>query len=110
MTEIVQPLVSFNINVRTIYPGLNVPSFDVQIGTGTILPTVTSQNQQWILQSHTAAGDDAFANILGAWGMVHSLLDPLIQGPNHILVFQETLFVGGDELRWRERARPCSKP
>ena len=95
MTEIVQPLVAFNPNARTLYPGLNQTGFDIQFGTGAFLPNTTPTGvlQQWLLVRHTAAGDDLFGNILGAWGMVHSLLDPLIQGPNHILVFQENIFV-----------------
>ena len=95
MTEIVQPLVAFNPNARTLYPGLNQVGFDTQFGTGSFLPNITPAGvlQQWLLVRHTAAGDDVFGNILGAWGIVHSLLDPVIQGPNHILVFQETIFV-----------------
>lgn len=95
MTEIVQPLVAFNPNARTLYPGLSQTGFDIQFGTGSFLPNITPAGvlQQWLLVRHTAAGDDVFGNILGAWGIVHTLLDPLIQGPNHILVFQETIFV-----------------
>jgi hypothetical protein len=93
MTEVVQPLITHSTNQRTMYPGLDVTGFDTQIGTGASLINITLDNQQWLLHRHTAAGDDVYAQILGSWGMVHSLLDPLIQGPNHILVFQETIVI-----------------
>ena len=93
MTEVVQPLITHSTNQRTFYPGLDVTAFDAQFGTGATLINITLDNQQWLLHRHTAAGDDVYAQILGSWGMVHSLLDPLIQGPNHILVFQETIII-----------------
>lgn len=93
MTEVVQPLITHSTNQRTFYPGLDVSGFDTQFGTGASLINITLDNQQWLLHRHTAVGDDVYGAILGSWGMVHSLLDPLIQGPNHILVFQETIII-----------------
>jgi hypothetical protein len=84
MSENVQPLITFNAQGRTFYPGLDVLGFDAQFGSGNFSNIISFNDIQWVRIRHSAAGDDAFVNVLGAHPFVHPILDPLIPLPYQI--------------------------